>query len=240
MPRPRKQLLLKLGVFLLLGVVVNVAVAWGCVFIAPRLSSVTKPNERQTTDLQSQHHVGWGIMTRQSALTAGFGAGGAAFTEGDALLRSFGYEELKIGAHCWIRRESFIIYSTLAGWPAKSVSNSLLRNSHAESTNAGQMQFSNDYFNRAVGTLTPTIGVRVPTSPLWLGFAINTIFYAALLWVLFFVPGKIRRLVRIRRGCCPACGYRIAEGVGPVCSECGAKLPKSLLTSRLASPRRIK
>jgi hypothetical protein len=24
---------------------------------------------------------------------------------------------------------------------------------------------------------------------------------------------------------CPACGYEIAEGVGPVCSECGATLP---------------
>jgi hypothetical protein len=64
----------------------------------------------------------------------------------------------------------------------------------------------------------------LPFRPVWPGFAINTIFYAALLWVLWRVPGKIRRLVRIRRGCCPACGYKIAPGVGNKCSECGHAL----------------
>jgi hypothetical protein len=68
----------------------------------------------------------------------------------------------------------------------------------------------------------------IPLEPIWPGFAINTIFYAALLWVLWVAPGKIRRLVRIRRGCCPTCGYRIAKGVGPNCSECGAQLPAEL------------
>ena len=33
----------------------------------------------------------------------------------------------------------------------------------------------------------------LPLLPLWPGFAINTIFYAAILWVLFFVPGKLKR-----------------------------------------------
>jgi hypothetical protein len=32
-------------------------------------------------------------------------------------------------------------------------------------------------------------------------------------------------LVRIRRGCCPACGYIIAPGVGNHCSECGNVWP---------------
>jgi hypothetical protein len=65
----------------------------------------------------------------------------------------------------------------------------------------------------------------LPLRPIWPGFAINTIFYAALLWVLFYGPGKIRRLMRIRRGYCPACGYTIAPGVGDKCSECGRVLP---------------
>jgi hypothetical protein len=68
----------------------------------------------------------------------------------------------------------------------------------------------------------------LPLRPIWPGFAINSIFYAALLWVLWMVPGKIRRLVRIRRGCCSACGYKIAPGVGNKCSECGAELPERL------------
>jgi hypothetical protein len=73
----------------------------------------------------------------------------------------------------------------------------------------------------------------LPLRPLWPGFAINTIFYAALLWVLWIAPGKIRRFIRIRRHRCPACGYQIdsAPGIGPVCSECGAALPAAWSTS---------
>jgi hypothetical protein len=69
--------------------------------------------------------------------------------------------------------------------------------------------------------------VVVPYWPIWPGFAINTIFYAAILWLLWIAPGKVRRFIRIQRHRCPACGYEIAEGVGPRCSECGAALPAS-------------
>jgi hypothetical protein len=67
---------------------------------------------------------------------------------------------------------------------------------------------------------------RLPLSPLWPGFAINTIFYAAILWLLWIALGRARRFIRVRRGRCPACGYQIAAGVGPVCSECGQVLAK--------------
>jgi hypothetical protein len=71
----------------------------------------------------------------------------------------------------------------------------------------------------------PTFPSRVfPYAPLWPGFAINTIFYAAMLWLLWVAPGKIRRFIRVHRGRCPACGYIIAPGVGNKCSECGNPL----------------
>jgi hypothetical protein len=62
-----------------------------------------------------------------------------------------------------------------------------------------------------------------PTIPVWPGFAINTLFYAAVLALLFFAPGRIRRFIRMKRGRCPACGYMIAPGTcsGGVCTECG-------------------
>ena len=63
----------------------------------------------------------------------------------------------------------------------------------------------------------------LPMKPLWPGFAFNTIFYAAMLWVVFFVPGIVKRRVRRRRGLCPACAYPV--GTSDVCTECGAKLP---------------
>src|SRR5262245_47154104 len=62
----------------------------------------------------------------------------------------------------------------------------------------------------------------VASRALWPGFAINTVFYAAVLWVLVAGirgPGFIRRRIRIKRGLCPSCGYPI--GSNPRCTECG-------------------
>jgi hypothetical protein len=60
---------------------------------------------------------------------------------------------------------------------------------------------------------------HLPYLPLWPGFALNTLFYASLLGLLFLGPGRLRRYLRGRRGLCPACAYPVGEG--PVCTECG-------------------
>jgi hypothetical protein len=59
----------------------------------------------------------------------------------------------------------------------------------------------------------------LPLRPLWPGFAINTVFYAGVLWVLFFAPFALRRRLRRRRGLCPACAYPV--GTNERCTECG-------------------
>ncbi|MHC4317953.1 MAG: hypothetical protein ACYS1B_05355 [Planctomycetota bacterium] len=64
----------------------------------------------------------------------------------------------------------------------------------------------------------------LPLRPIWPGFALNTIFYAAALWLLTCGPFALRRLVRIRRGLCPACAYPLGESA--ICSECGKPLAK--------------
>jgi hypothetical protein len=61
--------------------------------------------------------------------------------------------------------------------------------------------------------------------PLWLGFALNTMFYAALLWVVIAFPFALRRRLRIRRGLCPACAYPV--GSSQVCTECGRPVQPS-------------
>ena len=66
----------------------------------------------------------------------------------------------------------------------------------------------------------------LPLRPIWPGFAINTIFYAALLWMLWLSPFVVRRVVRRRRGRCINCGYDLrgtSGGGGEVCPECGAQ-----------------
>ena len=72
----------------------------------------------------------------------------------------------------------------------------------------------------------------LPLGILWPDFAINTIFYAAVLWVLFAVPGAVRRRVRIKRGQCASCGYSLRESVSEKCPECGATLKQKAETQK--------
>ena len=64
----------------------------------------------------------------------------------------------------------------------------------------------------------------VPFAPIWPGLAVNTIFYAAVLWLLIGGLFLLRRHLRRRRGLCPACAYPMGEA--PICTECGKTLPK--------------
>jgi formylglycine-generating enzyme len=59
----------------------------------------------------------------------------------------------------------------------------------------------------------------LPLRPIWPGFAINTLFYAAILWLLFAAPFALRRRRRIKRGLCPKCAYPL--GTSDTCTECG-------------------
>ena len=63
----------------------------------------------------------------------------------------------------------------------------------------------------------------LPARPLWPGFAINTLFYATILWLLMYGLSALRRFLRLRRGLCPKCAYPMGES--SVCSECGKPLP---------------
>ncbi len=57
---------------------------------------------------------------------------------------------------------------------------------------------------------------------LWPGFAINTLFYAAILWLLILGPFTARRMIRRKRGQCSKCGYDLRGAEHEVCPECGA------------------
>jgi hypothetical protein len=70
----------------------------------------------------------------------------------------------------------------------------------------------------------------IPFIPIWPGFALNTLFYAALAWGLWQLPLAIRRRRRRTTGRCVACGYDLkglavgaAGEPGHVCPECGGR-----------------
>jgi hypothetical protein len=62
---------------------------------------------------------------------------------------------------------------------------------------------------------------RLPVVPCWPGFLIDSIFYALILWLLIPGPFVLRRLIRIKRGRCPKCGYDLRGDLKRGCPECG-------------------
>jgi len=60
----------------------------------------------------------------------------------------------------------------------------------------------------------------LPLRPLWPGFAVNGVAFGAGIWLVVFGWRDVRAAWRMRRHCCPRCGYPV--GTSPQCSECGA------------------
>jgi hypothetical protein len=140
---------LRLFVFLLLGAIVNVAVAWGCATWWPNQATVD-------------------------------------YVHG-ATLYEFGGRTLHATT---IRLDRAGLPLRSIGWKAQ--------------TDLGNSQ------------------ELLPMRPIWPGFAINTVFYAAVLWVLFAAPFALRKWRRIKRGRCPKCGYDLRGSETRTCPECGA------------------
>ena len=109
------------------------------------------------------------------------------------------------------------------GWPVASMDGRLWCADSDAGTAANKVYrhaIAGDRFGRSYPAYRKFL--PIPLLPLWPGFALNTIFYAAMLWVLFATPRVLRRTWRIKRGLCAACGYSLRECVSEKCPECGA------------------
>ena len=123
-----------------------------------------------------------------------------------SVARAFGYE-LRISSGYvtgeGIRRgRGYMIGQVRAWWPMRSLL-------------AEQWSTSNKSWGSAY-----RLG-RFPARPIWPGFAVNTVLFAAILWLLIPGPFALRRLIRRRRGLCLACGYDLRHAKHEACPECG-------------------
>lgn len=118
------------------------------------------------------------------------------------------------------KNEQLITSAVFAGWPMKAFwgySGASFRISDPPSNNPTLLS------EWHTGVLTISGNRWIPVLPIWLGFAVNTVFYATFLWLLICGPFVLRRFLRVRRGLCPACAYPMGES--SVCTECGRALP---------------
>ncbi len=195
--RPR---LLTILIFLLTGAMVNVAVAWGCACFAP--------------DTQMSERISGSVDSRVNSLV----------DDVDLVLwtakerSGCGYDILETTARPlvesgWVHPSVEVITGE-AGLPLRSV--------YGHWIARGQFAPRRVYALSAPDALAGDVLSFLPYHPTWPGFAVNTIFYAAILWLLIPGPFVLRRFIRLRRGLCPKCAYPMGES--SVCTECGCEL----------------
>jgi hypothetical protein len=206
MKRPPK--LGRISVFLILvvgGAIVNVAVAWGA---AGFLSS----NSREIPSAQ------WiDAVEARTQVRAALGHMGTSF--GAQFYTSNGLPAAPTGLLVKVE-------AIRAGWPRLALQgDAVFSVPHWGVPTTGTRIASHGAIaiGGTVADLFPNRPNLLPIDPVWPGFAINTVFYAGLLWVLFAAPFALRRWRRVRRGLCPACAYPV--GASDVCTECGASIP---------------
>jgi hypothetical protein len=211
MKRRFVKLLLLLLLFSGGGAIINVAVAWGCAY----LSDVWL-GEEVNTDVAD-----WMSLWNRRATN-----------NWNSIQNPMGYRLAAPGValdHVSDESSSGLFGPSLTeyrcGWPFLALA-TIHRNSILE---AKGWQFAVVF----EGSHNWGYGLHMlvlPVEPIWPGFAINTVFYAAVLWVLIAGPGAVRRLVRRRRGRCTRCGYDLRGQVAAsgfngkiVCPECGTR-----------------
>ncbi len=200
-----KRRLTKLVVFLLLGAIVNIALAWGCTFWSRR--------EPVSASL------GW-MLVLESDVVAW-----KRFKPADVSAKPFRSIRITGFGIYFLTMEGsrldevpLTLRVVEAGWPVRSMRG--LKWAPTE--------------NDAVATFVASIPLNtvpikhhrypgnnlLPLAAIWPGFTINTLFYAAILW-LPFGPFQLRRYVRVKRGHCIKCGYDLRGAEHEVCPECG-------------------
>ncbi len=195
--------LLTVLLLLLAGAIVNVGVAWSCAYWWCQIIAISSPMGHRSAQLSP---TPWRVTVpadwpqrpnRESAS----GSAWYAFVDQISVVEG---------------HNTYFLSEFRFGFPAKSLSCYELSSGRPSTPWSPSWSFAME--------LAPGGSYPLPTRPLWLGFAANTVFYATLLALLMRGPFALRRFLRVRRGLCPKCAYPMGES--SICSECGRSLSK--------------
>jgi hypothetical protein len=226
---------LRICVFLLLGAIVNVAVAWGFAVWSPMRLVV----ERSGRPAGAHEQGLWETRPSQAVAPkpttvheyAGFACEQRLIRGVRAGLGEFrtiqGHTAFYIGMDTRLDAATLV----KSGFPCSAVSGERWDFDVGPTASLPYIQPGNTSVVRSPDALLFATDITLPDRlggpsyrimgwrPLWPGFAINTLFYAGILWLLFAAPFALRRRRRIKGGLCPACAYPVGESA--ICTECG-------------------
>jgi hypothetical protein len=224
--RPRLPAILAL---LLIGVLLNVAVAWTCAYLGAFGAFTAR-----------QYDVGggryWSVLLWES-----FGSRRLVYVQDVSdLIDIRGLEGPLPPLPAWCRLgraersspgSTVVLEAAEAhGWPLLSMSTAFASGTPPPSFHArGPLEGVEIEPPADAANLYDASGRTLPLRPVWLGFAADTLFFAVVAWLLISVPVVLRRVSRAGRGVCPACGY--PPGESAVCPECGTPRTKEPATT---------
>jgi hypothetical protein len=243
-----KRRLFIAALFLLVGAVVNVLVAWGCAaspqrMVATRWKPLTSAHVVPAQWMRSERSDGeWSSKFERDLTGVGISVAILAMKEDGGRWPDYVSP-----------RPSRIVFVTSAGWPLPTLT--CAGRLDPEQGIIGSWVTRREQRSCAVALpgpwyegapqreqFSPNYVPQLPVRPLWAGFAVNTLCYVGGAWVIAVGPSAIRRMVRRRRGLCAKCGYDL-DGLAAapdgctVCPECGAAWRLSTPTAASASPR---
>ena len=219
-----KRWIAKLVLFLALGAILNVAVAWGCAQLTPGPLIKQELRDSDLSIWRVQMRTGWPSEPYHRLGATAFGiryevmSGRIDFANTSAppgWLKGI-YKEWRVGwplpclaRHTWLSFGNNIPsgYGFAAGQDER-----------------GLVVLPQD------GMFAGFRERRLPIEPVWLGLIVNTLIYSAALWLLTLGPFTARRMIRQKRGCCIKCGYDLrgnSGGEGEVCPECGVSVTRA-------------
>lgn len=223
-----RRCILFILLFIFLGAGVNTAVSWACsVFGRPDPATKPKVMALRPTDPRPEAWAPPRPMTARSA-----GRCDEWYVE-----RWFGFRKT-----CFVRGSSSAIpqeariqrYVTLevltSGFPMASFSGQRRTERILVFSRRGQLRPRSSYnehwrWAHQMSVFADPANSRhrpvLPLCPLWLGAAVNTLFYAGALWLPLAGPFALRRCLRRRYGHCPSCGYDLLGELDAGCPECG-------------------
>ncbi len=222
-----KRRLFKLVVFLILGAIATVAVAWGCANwmeidhlpfamadnVLVGASQIDEPSPFWSIAYLKQRGLGRVISSQDN-----FEVWANRQTAEVALPH---WSRLQVPSREWKKTNIIDEQETASGWPMYAMSWTAR---HSLYVSLDRRSIRSDVIYGLEIEPPGSFGESqraLPLHPLWRGFAINTVFYAAILWLLTLGPSAARRTIRRRRGHCLNCGYDLRGDFSAGCPECG-------------------